>query len=55
VLLVYRVDRFFLLPDLLDLLGQLDDAGWRSCRLPNHFDTSAAIGQMPVQLLGVFA
>jgi site-specific DNA recombinase len=56
VLLVYRVDRFSRrLSDLLDLLGQLEDAGVAFTSATEPFDTSTSIGRMLVQLLGVFA
>ncbi len=56
VLLVYRVDRFSRrLSDLLDLLGELDDAGVAFASATEPFDTSTSIGRMLVQLLGVFA
>lgn len=56
VLLVYRVDRFSRrLSDLLDLLGDLDDAGVAFASATEPFDTSTSIGRMLVQLLGVFA
>ncbi len=55
-LLVYRVDRFSRrLSDLLDLLGELDEAGVAFCSATEPFDTGTAIGRMLVQLLGVFA
>jgi DNA invertase Pin-like site-specific DNA recombinase len=48
------VDRFSRrLSDLLDLLTELDQAGFASATEP--FDTSTSIGRMLVQLLGVFA
>ncbi|MET7420502.1 recombinase family protein [Dactylosporangium sp. NPDC005555] len=56
VLLVYRVDRFTRrLSDLLELLGQLDEAGVAFVSATEPFDTSTSIGRMLVQLLGVFA
>jgi site-specific DNA recombinase len=56
VLLVYRVDRFSRrLSDLLDLLRQLEEAGVAFASVTEPFDTSASIGRMLVQLLGVFA
>jgi DNA invertase Pin-like site-specific DNA recombinase len=56
VLLVYRVDRFSRrLSDLLHLLAELDDAGVAFASATEPFDTSASIGRMLVQLLGVFA
>jgi site-specific DNA recombinase len=56
VLLVYRVDRFSRrLSDLLELLGDLDDAGVAFASATEPFDTSTSIGRMLVQLLGVFA
>jgi site-specific DNA recombinase len=56
VLLVYRVDRFSRRPsDLLELLRQLDEAGVAFASATEPFDTSASIGRMLVQLLGVFA
>jgi site-specific DNA recombinase len=55
-LLVYRVDRFSRrLSDLLDLLGELDQAGVTFASATEPFDTSTSIGRMLVQLLGVFA
>ncbi len=56
ILLVYRVDRFSRrLSDLLDLLGELDDAGVAFASATEPFDTSTSIGRMLVPLLGVFA
>ncbi len=56
ILLVYRVDRLARsLRGLVDILDQLDAAevGFRSATEP--VDTSTAVGQMLVQMLGVFA
>jgi hypothetical protein len=51
-----RVDRFpRRLSDLLDLLGELEDAGVAFVSATEPFDTSTSIGRMLVQLLGVFA
>jgi site-specific DNA recombinase len=56
VLLVYRVDRLArTLRGLVQVLGELDNAGvvFRSATEP--FDTALPAGRMMVQLLGVFA
>jgi site-specific DNA recombinase len=53
VLLVYRVDRFSRrLSDLLDLLNELEDAGWRSPPRRSRSTPPPRSGRMLVQLLG---